>query len=214
MGDPKKQRKKYSKPSHPWQTERIEVEKVLMKEYGLKNKKEIWRVNSLLKKYSSQVKKLVVDKSKQSELERKNLLTKLKKLKLIEESAQLEDVLNMTPKDILDRRLQTIVFKKGLTRSINQARQAVIHRHIAVGNNKITNTGYLVSGDEEQKVVFAIKSPFANEDHPERVPKEEVPAPKKKKEEEEPKGKKAVEEKKKEAPKEEKKEKKDSKEKK
>ncbi|MDP7610203.1 MAG: 30S ribosomal protein S4, partial [Candidatus Woesearchaeota archaeon] len=44
MGDPKKQRKKYSKPSHPWQTERIEVEKVLMKEYGLKNKKEIWRV--------------------------------------------------------------------------------------------------------------------------------------------------------------------------
>jgi small subunit ribosomal protein S4 len=93
----------------------------------------------------------------------------------------------MTSKDILDRRLQTIVFKKGLTRSINQARQAVIHRHIAVGNNKITNTGYLVSGDEEQKVVFAIKSPFADEDHPERVPKEEAPAPKKKKEEEAPK---------------------------
>jgi|TARA_Y100000310_G_C20611342_1_gene778148 small subunit ribosomal protein S4 len=174
MGDPKKQRKKYSKPSHPWRTERIEEEKELLKEYGLKNKKEIWKIKSLLKKYFGQVKKIIAASSKQSDVEKKHLLTKFKKLKLIDESAQIEDVLNITPKDILDRRLQTIVFKKSLTRSIKHARQAIIHKHIVIGDKKITNSSYLVSGDEESKVDFASKSPFSNNEHPERVSIEEI----------------------------------------
>ena len=46
MGSPKKQRKKYSKPSHPWQKARIEEEKALKKEYSFKNKKELIVFNS------------------------------------------------------------------------------------------------------------------------------------------------------------------------
>ena len=49
MGDPKKQRKKYETPLHPWQGERILAEKKIMEEYGLKNKKEIWKMNSMLR---------------------------------------------------------------------------------------------------------------------------------------------------------------------
>ena len=40
MGDPRKLRKKYYPPSHPWQKIRIDEEKILMKDYGFKNKKE------------------------------------------------------------------------------------------------------------------------------------------------------------------------------
>ena len=58
MGHPKLRKKTYQKPTHPWQKERIEEEKTLLKEFGLKNKKEVWRVNSLLRKHKRQAKKL------------------------------------------------------------------------------------------------------------------------------------------------------------
>ena len=41
MGNPKRHRKKYSTPAHPWQRARIEEERELSKEYGFKNKKEM-----------------------------------------------------------------------------------------------------------------------------------------------------------------------------
>ena len=160
-----------------------------MREYGLKNKREVWKVKSLLKKYSNQVKKLIAASGKQADVEKEHLLSKLKKLKLIGNSAQLEDVLNITSEDVMERRLQTIVFRKGLTRSVKHARQAVIHKHIVIGDKKITNSGYLVSEDEESKVDFAAKSPFSDKEHPERITVE-------KKEEKKPKKKKVVEKKK------------------
>ena len=70
MGDPIKHRKKYSKPSHPWQRERIEEEKGIMKEYGLKNKKELWKMESKLKTFSQQAKRLITEKGEQAEKER------------------------------------------------------------------------------------------------------------------------------------------------
>jgi len=173
MGDPKKQRKKYSKPSHPWQAERIEEENALIKEYGLKNKKEIWKIKSLLKRFSDQIKRLIASSEKQAEKEKVNLLNKLKKLKLVSNSAQLEDVLNISLRDIMDRRLQTIVFKQGLTMSVKQARQAIVHKHIVIGDRMVTNSGYLVSGKEESKIAFAPKSAFSNPEHPERTSKKE-----------------------------------------
>src|SRR3989344_5376434 len=67
MGDIKRQRKKYSTPSHPWQKERIEEEKIILKEYGLKNKKEIWRISSLLGRFKDGAKKIIALKTKQAE---------------------------------------------------------------------------------------------------------------------------------------------------
>ena len=51
MGDPKKQRKKYTTPRHPWQRDRLDEERQLLKDYGLKNKKELWKFESLLRKF-------------------------------------------------------------------------------------------------------------------------------------------------------------------
>ncbi|MFH0875896.1 MAG: 30S ribosomal protein S4 [archaeon] len=145
MGDPKKLRKKYTTPNHPWQKVRIEDEAVLMKEYDLKNKKELWKMASILKNFKERVKKLVPKHDDQAGLEKKQLIEKVISLGLVKEGAKLEDILGIPVKDILERRLQTLVFRKGLSSSIKQARQFVTHEHIYVGGRMISAPGYLVT---------------------------------------------------------------------
>ena len=105
MGNPIRPRKKYKTPAHPWQGSRIEQEKIIKKEYGLKNKTEIWRFQSLLRKYTSHAKKLIGTKTAQSEKEKEQLLNRLFKLKIIEKDTKIEDVLDLNVNDFLDRRL-------------------------------------------------------------------------------------------------------------
>ena len=183
MGDPRRLKKKYSGPAHPWQTTRIQEEKELVKEYGLKNKLELWKTTSKLKNFANQAKKLIALKGTQAEKETIQLLNKLKRLGLIEEGAQLSDVLGLTVKTILERRLQTLVYKKGLARSVKQARQFITHRHILVNDKKITAPGYLVPKDKE-KITFIETCTLANPEHPERttIIKKEIKEKKPKKE--------------------------------
>jgi len=169
MGDPKKQKKKYSKPKRLWDEKRIKEEKDLKKEYGLKNKKEIWKIESKLKKIKDQTKRLITGKTEQAKKEEKQLLLRLYKLGLIKKSAKFDDVLGLTLKDVLDRRLQTLVFKKNLSKSVKQARQFITHGHITISNRKTDVPSYLVNLDEESKISFLGKSLLAKEDHPEAV---------------------------------------------
>ncbi|MBW2966193.1 30S ribosomal protein S4 [Candidatus Woesearchaeota archaeon] len=182
MGDPKKLKKKYSTPIHPWQAERIEEERSLFREYGFKNKKEIWKMDSILRNFLRQAKRLTATKTEQSEKEKIQLLDRLKRLGLLTETALIDDVLDISLKDLLERRLQTLVFRKGLARRVKQARQFIVHRHIMIGDNKITVPGYLVSKAEEVKITFFGKSSLASADHPERKIEEKIEKkPKKKK---------------------------------
>lgn len=168
MGDPRKTRKKYSTPSHPWILSRIESEKEIKLTYGLKNKKEIYKMESFLRRIKSQLKKLSSLQSDQAEKERQQLLTRLKKLNLISEESSMDTVLGLEIKNVMERRLQSIVYKKGLASSMKQARQFIIHQHISVGNKKITSPCYLVSSAEELSISFEPTSSLANDDHPER----------------------------------------------
>lgn len=186
MGSPRKQRKKYETPTHPWQEERIEKEKEILRVYGLKNKKEIWKMDSVLRRFKRQVKSLVTKESEQAKKEEKQLLDKLIKLGLIGKDAKLEDVLGLETKSILDRRLQSLVFKKGLANSVKQARQFIVHGHISVGDKKISAPSYLVLKSEEDKIEFSPSSILASTEHPERAirtkkPKGKVVRPIKKK---------------------------------
>ena len=183
MGDPKKQRKKYSKPSHPWLASRIEEEKALTKEYGLKNKKEIWRASFLVRNFTRQAKRLIVEKTEQARKEETQLLDRLKRMGF--EMKHLEDVLGISVKDILEKRLQTVVIRKGLARTTSQARQFITHGHITVGNKKLTIPGFLVPKNMEPSIGFAVNSSLFKEGHPERIKKETAPV--KKKEAEKPK---------------------------
>ena len=174
MGDPKKARKKYSTPTHPWKKDRIELEKALTKEYKFKNKKEIWKISSLLKNYSKQAKDSIVATTKQAEIQKKNLIDKLTKLGLIQQGGQIDDILSLTIRDLCNRRLQTLVVKKGLARSLGQARQFIVHGHICIGSSKITSPSYLISVEEESQLCYTSSSALTNDEHPERFVEKKV----------------------------------------
>ena len=182
MGNPRKRRKGYATPPHPWNKERIDEEKELIRSYGLKNKKEVWRATSLLRKFTSQAKKLTSSTAEDRDVEIKQFLEKLKNIGLLEDSSQLEDVLTISTKDILERRLQTLAYKKNVARSIKQARQFIVHRHVKIADKVVTTPGYIASKDQENKITFSDLSSLNDIDHPERAKEEKKePKPKEKK---------------------------------
>ena len=186
MGDPKQFRKKYSTPMYPWIRTDIELYTTVRKEYGLKNRKEILIASSFLKKYKDMAKSLIARKTKQGEKEKGQIMSKLQKLGLLPLNAELDGILELKLPHVLDRRLQSLVHKNNLARSVGQARQLIVHRHIRIGDKEITSPGYLVSLEEEGKITFKPSSSFVAETHPERV------AMKEKKPEEEKKEKKKI----------------------
>ena len=171
MGDPKKIRKSYTPPSHPWQRSRIDAEKIIVREFGVKNKREIWKMEAILRSFTGQAKKLITASTKQALLEKQNLITRLQKYGFVSTDASIDQILGLTLKDIMNRRLQTIVLKKGLASTVSQARQMITHKHVLVGEKKISSPSYLVSLEEEATIAFATSSGFFKEDHPERVKK-------------------------------------------
>jgi small subunit ribosomal protein S4 len=167
MGTVRKPRKKYSGPGHPWEGERIEEEKKLSNEYGLKNKKEIWKISSKLSGVKSQAKKLIADTSDQGKKEEKFLLEKMVALGLLTEGATLDDILEIDVRKFLNRRLQSVVLTKGLARTSKQARQMISHGHIAVSGRKTNIPSYMVKLKEENEIKYSINSNFKDAEHPE-----------------------------------------------
>jgi small subunit ribosomal protein S4 len=169
MGAPKKNTKKYETPAHPWQAERINHENELIKKYGLKNKREIWRAQALLRSFRNQVRGLFAKlalKDKQAEKESQQLVNRLVTLGILQPNASLDDVLTLDIESILTRRLETIIYMKGLARTPKQARQLIVHGHIAVRNQKITIPSYMVRKDEENAISYYAISPLSDAMHP------------------------------------------------
>ena len=160
MGDPRKPRKKWSPPGHPWVKERLIEEMKLMGEYGLRNKRELWIAAAMLRKYRHRARALLALPPDVREKEEKALLNRLYEIGLVDENATLDDVLSLTVKDLLERRLQTIVYRKGLAKSIHHARQLVTHGHIAINGRRVTSPGYIVRRDEEELIGYAPTSPY------------------------------------------------------
>lgn len=154
MGDPRQIRRKYDTPKHPWESERLEREKEILIDYSLKNKKEIWKMQSILKGYTNQAKRLANAITKQAQKEKEQLINKLLKFGLIHKDAEIDDVLGLTIKNILDRRLQTMVYKSRMSNTQKQARQFIVHGHVFVADRKISVPSYMVSVDEESKIKF------------------------------------------------------------
>ena len=123
----------------------------------------------MLRNFTLQAKKLIAAKEIDAELRKKHLLQRLCSLGILKDEAQITDVLSINIRDILERRLQTIVFKKNMAKTIKQARQFVVHEHIMVGNKVIAAPSYLVKRDEEEEIRFSPNSPLAQPNHPEIV---------------------------------------------
>ena len=178
MGDPKFARRSYDTPSHPWQGERIKAEVVLVKSYGLKNKTEVWKAQSVLRNYRKQARELQAllrGGDAQAKKEADALLNKCGRIGVLPlEGATLNDILTLTEKNILGRRLQTIVFEKGLASTITQARQMIVHGHIFMNGHKVTVPGYIVTRNEESTIEFNPASPYTDEMHPMRISAEQA----------------------------------------
>jgi small subunit ribosomal protein S4 len=168
MGDPKKQRKKYETPRFRWRKDILQEELKLIGQYGLRNKHELWRHKTMLSK-SRGIARSLIGKTPEERVKMENeLLTRLKKRGILEDTAVLDNVLDLSIEDLLERRLQTIVFRKGLTRTIFQSRQLITHGHINIGNRRVTVPSYIVSKEEENQVTYSPQSALANEAHPVR----------------------------------------------
>ena len=163
MGQPRKSRKKYNTPPHPWNAERIKNENKLMTKYGLKNKKEIWKADTLVRRYSREARYLLGFDMDQMQDEKLELLGHLARTGVLPEGAALEEVLNLTVEDILRRRLQTIVYKKGLARTPKEARMFVVHGHITLNGKKINSPSYVVLKGQEDEIGFYPSSPVAKQ---------------------------------------------------
>ena len=169
MGDPKKSKKKFSKPSHPWETERIQAELVLVGNYGLRNKREVRRTQTLLSTYRRRARNIRIMAKEKQEKEIEILIKRLHRLGLLAENANIDDVLKLTIRDMLERRLQTVVFRKGLAKTIYQARQFIVHGHISISGRRVSAPGYLVRIEDEPEIAYSPNSPLAKRPvHPER----------------------------------------------
>ena len=169
MGDPKFPSKHYDTPSHPWQKVSIEQESGLIHQYGLKNKKEIWRANTKVREMRRQARKLTANSNDvQAQKERDLLLAKLNRLGMIEQNSGLEDILRMSPENILDRRLQTQVYLQGLASTVKQARQLIVHGHISIDGAVTRVPGMLVTKLQEKKLSYSSTSALNSDLHPVR----------------------------------------------
>jgi small subunit ribosomal protein S4 len=169
MGDPKKQRKKFETPRFRWRKDILQEELKLVGLYGLRNKHELWRHKTFLSKVRGIARSLISKTPEERAKMEGELLCRLKKIGILQETAVLADVLGLTIEDILERRLQTIVFRKSLTRTIFQSRQLITHGHISINNRRVTIPGLVVSKEEETQISYSVTSDLSNQTHPLRV---------------------------------------------
>lgn len=161
MGDPKKSRKKYSSPRNPWRSDQLSQELFLLGTYGLRNKRELWRTQTKLSNFRKQARQLLAAPSEVRGREEPKLLTHLGKIGLVQMGqSTLDDVLSLTVENVLERRLQTLVWRRGLAKSPYQARQLISHGHIALNQRRMTIPSYLVSSSEEGSLSYSSGSTF------------------------------------------------------
>ena len=166
MGDPKKQRKKYETPRFPWRSDILESELRLLGEFGLRNKRELWAHKTFLSKFRSRARSLHSISTAEMIEQEDNLLRRLKHLRILNDTAVLDNVFDLGVEALLERRLQTLVLRQGLAKTIYQARQLITHGHIAIHDKKVFSPNYLVSADEEENITYAKTSLLVNPKHP------------------------------------------------
>jgi small subunit ribosomal protein S9e len=155
--------KTFKKPRRPFEKERLDAELKLVGEYGLRNKRELWRVQAALSKIRKAARTLLTldDKDTKRLFEGEALMRRMYRYGLLEEGQnQLDYVLALLPADFLERRLQTLVFKLGLAKSIHHARVLIRQRHIRVGKQIVNVPSFMVRVDSQKHIDFALNSPF------------------------------------------------------
>lgn len=149
----KRKHKIYSRPKRPFEKERIDEENKIREEFGLKNKREIWKAEAKVKKMREKAKRLI-----SAPVEKQNaLFEQLKKVGLNVKS--IPDVLSLTKEDYMRRRLQTVLVKKRLAQTMKEARQFIVHKKVLIENKVVSIPSYIVPVELEDKITLKPKKP-------------------------------------------------------
>ena len=155
--------KTFKKPRRPFEKERLDAELKIVGEYGLRNKRELWRIQMVLSKLRKTARELLTlpDDDPKRIFDSNALMRRMYKYGFLDETqTKLDYVLALTAQDVLERRLQTLVFKLGLAKSIHHARVLIKQRHIRVGKQIVNVPSFLVRVDSQKHIDFSLKSPF------------------------------------------------------
>jgi small subunit ribosomal protein S9e len=157
--------KTFRKPKRPFEKDRLDAEMKIVGEYGLKNKREVWRSQFALSKIRSAARALLTrdDKDETRIFQGEAMLRRMVRLGLLLDSEKkLDFILGLTTAKLMERRLQTKVFKQGLAKSIHHARVLIRQRHIRVGRQICDIPSFCVRTDSEKHIDFALTSPFSS----------------------------------------------------
>ncbi|KAK6908811.1 40S ribosomal protein S9 [Kwoniella sp. B9012] len=160
---PRKQSKTYKVPKRPYEAARLDAELKLAGEYGLRNKREIWRIQLTLSKIRRAARELLKldDKDPKRLFEGNALIRRLVRIGVLDDTRmRLDYVLALKTEDFLERRLQTQVFKLGLAKSVHHARVLIRQRHIRVGKQIVNVPSFVVRLDSQKHIDFALNSPY------------------------------------------------------
>ena len=160
MGDIKNFRRVWKKPKRPLNFDLKMDELKILGTFGLKTKRELWKARTELSRVRNQARSLLALSQDVREQKEPILMNSLSKVGYVQSDATLDDVLNLEINDLLGRRLQTIVQKKFYFKTPYQARQAVSHGHVLIGDQIVNIPSYLVNVDEEDKVKLTSESVF------------------------------------------------------
>jgi len=152
MGDPKYPRRVWRKPKRPFNYELKMEELKTLGTFGLKTKRELWKARTELSRVRNQARSLLALRQEIRERKEPILMNSLKRVGLVGEDSTLDDVLNLQVTDLLSRRLQTIVMKNFGFKTPYQARQAVVHGHVMIGDRIVDIPSYVVTINEEKNV--------------------------------------------------------------
>ncbi|KAF9917148.1 40S ribosomal protein S9 [Linnemannia zychae] len=162
-GAPKNCSKTYKVPRRPFEAARLDQELKLIGEYGLRNKREIWRIGFTLSNIRRAARELLTleDKDPRRLFEGNALIRRLVRIGVLDEDKmKLDYVLALKIEDFLERRLQTQVFKLGLAKSIHHARVLIRQRHIRVGKQVVDIPSFVVRLDSQKHIDFSLTSPY------------------------------------------------------
>ncbi len=154
MGAPKRNRRKYEKPKEIWSTERIGADNSLKDEYGLKNMKELWISQTRVSRIRRNAREFLSGGASGSTADEQAMIARLVKYGITKGGATLDDLLDLNSRSFLERRLQSIVMRKGMAKSMKQSRQIIVHGFVSINGKRVNRPGYLVSLDEEKGIGY------------------------------------------------------------
>ena len=147
----------YKTPRRPFEKERLDNEMQIIGKYGLKNKREVWRVQLTLARIRKAARELLTldEKDPRRIFEGAALMRRMVRYGLLgEDENKLDYVLGLTLHKFMERRLQTVLARKNIGKSIHHARVLIRQKHIKVGKNIVNSPSFLVRIQSEKSIDY------------------------------------------------------------